>query len=76
MRDVFKTLGIEIEEVNVSQSEAFEKIKSGEIAATVLFAGKPVHSIAKLKLMDGLHFVPLPYPQQLHRRLPSRIPYA
>ena len=71
MRDVFKNLGIEIEEVNMSQSEAFEKIKSGEIAATVLFAGKPVRSISKLKLTDGLHFVPLPYPPQLHRRLPS-----
>jgi uncharacterized protein len=65
MRDVFKNLEIEIEEVNVSQSEAFEKIKSGEIAATVLIAGKPVQSVAKLKLSDGLHFVPLPYPKQL-----------
>src|SRR5258707_8389826 len=65
MRDVLKTLGIEIQEVSMSQAEAFEKVKSGEIAATVLIAGKPVRSMIKLNQADRLHFVPVPYPSQL-----------
>jgi len=50
MRDIFKAL---------------EKVKSGEIAATALIAGKPVRPMSKLGSSDGLHFVPLPYPKQL-----------
>jgi TRAP-type uncharacterized transport system substrate-binding protein len=65
MRDVFKALNIEIQEVSMSQAEAFEKLKSGEIAATVLIAGKPVRSMSKLNAADGLHFVSVPYPSQL-----------
>ncbi len=65
MRDVFKTLNIDVEEVSLSQTEALAKVKSGEIAATVLIAGKPVRSIARLTAADGLHFVPVPYPQPL-----------
>jgi uncharacterized protein len=65
MRDLFKTLGIDVQEVSMSQFEAFEKVKSGEIAATALIAGKPVRSMLKLSRNDGLHFVPIPYTAQL-----------
>jgi uncharacterized protein len=65
MRDLFNTLGIEVEEVSMSQFEAIEKVKSGEIAATALIAGKPVRSMLKLSRNDGLHFVPIPYATQL-----------
>jgi uncharacterized protein len=65
MRDLFNTLGIDVEEVSMSQFEAFEKVKSGEIAATALIAGKPVRSMLKLSRNDGLHFVPIPYAAQL-----------
>jgi uncharacterized protein len=65
MRDLFKALGIEVEEVSMSQAEALEKVKSGEIAATALIAGKPVRAISKLTGTDRLHFVPIPYPGQL-----------
>jgi uncharacterized protein len=65
MRDLFRALGIEVEEVSMSQAEALEKIRSGEIAATALVAGKPVRSISKLTGTDRLHFVPIPYPGQL-----------
>jgi TRAP-type uncharacterized transport system substrate-binding protein len=65
MRDLFKAFGIEVEEVSVSQTEALEKLKTGEIAATALIAGKPVRSMSKLGRMDKLHFVPIPYPAQL-----------
>jgi uncharacterized protein len=65
MRDLFKALGIEIEEVSMSQAEAIEKVKSGEIAATALIAGKPVRPISGLTRGAGLHLVPVPYPWQL-----------
>jgi uncharacterized protein len=64
-RDLLKALGIEVEEVSMSQAEAVEKVKSGEIAATALIAGKPVGSISKLTGTDRLHFIPIPYPGQL-----------
>jgi TRAP-type uncharacterized transport system substrate-binding protein len=65
MRDIFKALAIEIEEVSMSQIEALEKVKSGEIAATAVIAGKPVRFISRLGRTDGLHFVALPYPNAL-----------
>ena len=65
MRDLFKTFGIEVEEVSMSQVEALEKVKSGEIAATALIAGKPVGSLSHLSGNDRLHFVPIPYPAEL-----------
>jgi len=61
MRDVFKRLGIEIQEVNMPQIQALEKVKSGDIAATVLVAGKPSLSMSRLRLSDGIKFVPIPY---------------
>jgi uncharacterized protein len=65
MRDLFNTLGIDVQEVSMSQVEAIEKVKSGEIAATALIAGKPVRSMSKLSREDGLHLVSIPYPKQL-----------
>ncbi len=65
MRDLFHTLGIDVQEVSLSQAEAIEQVKSGEIAATALIAGKPVRMASKLHQEDGLHLVPIPYPAQL-----------
>jgi uncharacterized protein len=65
MRDVFKRLNIKIEEVSLTQAEAFEKLKRGELAATVLIAGKPARSMTLLKGSDGLHFLPVPYSNAL-----------
>jgi hypothetical protein len=65
MRDIFKTLGIDVEEVSLSQTEAIEKVKSGEIAATALIAGKPVRSMSRLGAADGLHFLAVPFSQPL-----------
>ena len=61
MREVFQRLGVKIDEVNLNQTQALEKLKNGEIAATVLVAGKPTQSMSRLKLADGLVFVPIPY---------------
>jgi uncharacterized protein len=65
MRDIFKALGIDVEEVSMSQPEAFDKVRSGEIAATALIAGKPVRAMSRLAPRDGLHLVPIPFVQPL-----------
>jgi uncharacterized protein len=61
MRDVFKRMSMKVEEVNVPQIDALEKLKNGEIAATVLIAGKPARLMSHLKLEDGVHFLPIAY---------------
>jgi TRAP-type uncharacterized transport system substrate-binding protein len=65
MRDIFKALDIDIEEVSLSQTEAIEKVRSGDIAATALIAGKPVRSMSRLDAGDGLHFVSIPFAKPL-----------
>jgi TRAP transporter TAXI family solute receptor len=66
MRDIFKNLGIQIEEVTIDQADAIEKMKSGEIAATVLVAGKPVPVIEAIPQEYGFHILPIPYADALH----------
>ena len=55
-RDIFSRLKIKAEEVNMGQADAFEKLKSGEIAATVLIAGKPAGAMAKIRADAGIPF--------------------
>jgi uncharacterized protein len=47
------------------QTQALEKLRNGEIAATVLVAGKPTLSMSRPKASDGLAFLPIPYDSQL-----------
>lgn len=60
-RLIFEALGIKAQEINVGQADGFLKVKSGEIAATVLIAGKPAGSFAKFKLEPGMKLLPMPY---------------
>ena len=60
-RLIFELLGIKAEEVNMGQADGYQKVKSGEIAATVLIAGKPTGSFAKFKLEPGMTLLPMPY---------------
>jgi uncharacterized protein len=64
-RDIFEKLGIKVKEVNLGQGDAIEKLKSGEIAATVLIAGKPTASTAKLSASDGFRLLPVPFRKEL-----------
>lgn len=64
-RDIFERLGIKVEEVNMGQADAIEKLKSGEIAATILIAGKPAASMAKIQASDGFRILPVPYRKPL-----------
>ena len=48
-RDIFHRLGLAPQEVNMGQGDALEKLKTGELAATVLIAGKPTGAMGKLR---------------------------
>jgi TRAP transporter TAXI family solute receptor len=69
---VFDALGIAVDKVSLDQPLAIEKVKSGEIAATVYVAGKPANAFAAVKPEDGLHLVPIAYEAPLQAYLPSR----
>ena len=64
-RDIFEKLGIRTVEVNMGQADAFEALKRGEIAATILIAGKPAGSMAKLKAQDGFRILPVAFEKPL-----------
>jgi uncharacterized protein len=65
-RDIFSKLGIEVQEVNMDQADGLEKLKAGEIAATILIAGKPAVSTERLRTSDGFRILPVPYRTALH----------
>ena len=60
-RDVFGLLGITVDEVNLSQADAIAAIKNGEIAATVVFSGKPAGIFSRISADDNLHLLEIPY---------------
>ena len=64
-RRIFELLGIKAEEVNMGQADGYQKVKSGELAATVLIAGKPTGSFSKFKLEPGMTLLPVPYTEVL-----------
>jgi uncharacterized protein len=60
-RDIFQRFKIPVEEVNLWESDGLEKLKNGEIAATVLSTGKPSDMVSQLKASDGYRIVPVPW---------------
>ncbi len=65
MQDVFRNLGIDVVAVNLDQADAMEQMRTGEISATVLVAGKPVSSLAAIRPEDGFRLLPIPYASAL-----------
>jgi len=66
-RLIFDLLGIKAQEVNFDQAEGYQRVKSGDIAATVLIAGKPTGSFGKFKLEPGMTLLPVPYAEVLEQ---------
>lgn len=58
---VFKNLGLDVVPVHDDYALALEKVKSGEVAAMVYVAGKPVSAFAPIGPNDNLHFLPIKY---------------
>src|SRR5215510_8255292 len=58
---VFQRLGVQVEQVNVDQQSALQKLRSGEVAALVRVVGKPVDFLTRIPPDSGLHIVPVPF---------------
>jgi uncharacterized protein len=58
---IFKTLGIAVQEFYMPQGDALEKLRSGEIDATICSCPTPVPAFATVKPEWGLQFVTVPY---------------
>lgn len=57
---VFELLGIPVHTFSYNPEEALEKLRSGEIAAVALVAGKPAPVFCELIGESGMHFLPVP----------------
>src|SRR5262249_59334633 len=64
-RDIFTSLNIDVEEVNLGPADAFSKLASREIAATILTSGKPAGAITPLKASEGYRLLAVPYAKPL-----------
>jgi uncharacterized protein len=60
-RDIFQRFKIQVEEVNLWESDGLDKLKNGEIAAAVLSTGKPSDMVSHLKASDGYRILPIPW---------------
>jgi TRAP transporter TAXI family solute receptor len=58
-------LGIDVKELHLSDAEAIEKLKAGEIAAAIVMAAKPGAAVANLTAADHLKLLPIPYTKDL-----------
>jgi TRAP transporter TAXI family solute receptor len=64
-RLVFEALGINVLEKHLNEPDAIQKLRSGEIAASIVVTGKPAPVLADLKDTNGLKLLPVPYAKQL-----------
>jgi uncharacterized protein len=63
-RELFEKSGVRVQEVNMGQADAIEKMKSGEVVATIYVAGKPGPAFARAPKDLGFHFLPVQYSRQ------------
>ena len=73
---VFAALGIEVEPVSIDQPLAMEKIRRGEIAASIYVAGRPAAVVAGLRKEDGFKLLPDPIHIGASGNLSSRATYG
>jgi uncharacterized protein len=63
---IFKTLGVNVQqELFMPQGDALEKLRSGEIDATICSCPVPVPAFVNIKAEWGLRFVTVPYDKSL-----------
>ena len=62
---LFKTLGINVQELYMTQGDALEKLRTGEIDATICSCPAPVPAYANVKPELGLKFVSVPYDKSI-----------
>jgi TRAP transporter TAXI family solute receptor len=77
-RLIFNALDVDVQEVNLPQAEAFEALKRGEIAATILFGGKPTAAFTQLDMgAKTFKFIEIPYNSELlDEYLPAQLTHG
>lgn len=76
-RNVLDGLGIAPVELNLGHADAMQKLASGEIAATMIVAGRPTPALAKLRSNTRLHILSVPYDPVFHETyLPTKLTTA
>jgi TRAP-type uncharacterized transport system substrate-binding protein len=58
---VFQRLGINVEQVNIDQPTALQKLQSGQVDAIARVIPKPIDFFAKIPQNSGLHLVNIPF---------------
>ena len=64
-RLIFAALGVDPQEVHLSDADAIQKLKDGDIDATIAVTGKPAPALASLKETSGLKLLAVPYAKGL-----------
>ena len=64
-RLIFAALGVDAQEVHLSDADAIQKLKDGDIDATIAVTGKPAPVLAFLKEASGLKLLAVPYAEGL-----------
>ena len=76
-REVFNRLDVKIKEVNLGPDAALNRMRIGQVFATLLVSGKPVNLLARYAQPDSihfLHFLPVPASPALeHDYLPTTL---
>jgi len=62
---IFKTLGVNVQEFYMPQGDAMEKLRRGEIDATICSCPTPVPAYANVRPESGLRFVSVPYERSI-----------
>jgi TRAP-type uncharacterized transport system substrate-binding protein len=61
---VFQRFGVQVDETSLDDQLAMQKLRSGEIAATLRLVNKPIAPLAQLPANSGLHLVSIPFTKQ------------
>ena len=73
---IFKELGVDTQIFNMSQPDAIQKIRAGELDATVCMCPTPVPAFANIKVDSNLGLIDVSYPPSLQASyLPASISY-
>jgi len=64
-RLIFAALGVDAQEVHLSDADAIQKLKDGDIDATIAVTGKPAPALASIKETSGLKLLAVPYAKGL-----------
>lgn len=73
-QNLFATAGIKYQPVFFDQRLALDKIRRGEIAATLIVSGRPNPLLSEVKANTGLHLVPIEFSTKLPKvYVPSKL---